>query len=425
VLREVNLTITPAIIIILIIAQIISLIHYVEKTNHYITNFLESIRYSEFSRTFQVDGLGSSYDEMKRSFNSVMKDFQKIRLEKEEHQLYLKNVIQHIGMGLIAYQPDGKVELLNNSAKKIFKIHHLKNIEQLKDYNENLAKTLFQIKSGENALLKVQDDNELLQLSIYAKEFKISTRSVMLVSIQNIQYELEKQEYDAWQKLIRVLTHEIMNSITPIASLAATVNDILNEFDTTDNIPQEVSDDTLIDIQDAVRTINKRSDGLIHFVESYRNLTKIPTPEYSLFSIKQLFDTIEELMEKELKEKNLHLEISVEPATLELYADEKLIEQILINLMKNSIESLENKKDGTIELKAFLAEQGKILLQVKDNGVGILEDVVDKIFVPFFTTKKGGSGIGLSLSRQIMRLHGGTISVQSVPDKETCFSLRF
>ena len=406
-------------------SQIISLIRYVEKTNYYITNFLESIRYSEFSRTFQVDGLGFSYDEMKRSFNRVMKDFQKIRLEKEEHHLYLKNVIQHIGMGLIAYQPDGTVELLNNSAKKIFKIHRLQNIEQLKDYNEDLVKTLFRIKSGENALIKVQDKEELLQLSIYAKEFKIRSHSVMLISIQNIQYELEKQEYDAWQKLIRVLTHEIMNSITPIASLAATVSEILNEFDTSDNIPQEVSDETLIDIQDAVNTINRRSDGLIHFVESYRNLTRIPTPEYSLFQIKQLFNNIEVLFEKELKKKSLKLEISVEPNTLELYADEKLIEQILINLVKNSIQALENRELGKIELKSFLGERGKILLQVKDNGAGILEDVVDKIFVPFFTTKTIGSGIGLSLSRQIMRLHGGTISVQSVPDKETCFSLRF
>ncbi|MCD4819260.1 MAG: HAMP domain-containing histidine kinase [Candidatus Cloacimonetes bacterium] len=415
--------ITPIILLFLIIVQTILLIRYIEKTNFYLTNFLEAIRFSEFTGTFQISGLGKSYDELKKSFANVMSDFQKIRVEKEQQQHYLKNVIQHIGIGLVAYGKNGKVEMINNAAKKLFRIYNLKNIQNLKEFSSDLTEKLMNIKPGEKALLKIQDEEDLLQLSLNSTEFKIGVNSITLVSIQNIQSEMEKQEFEAWQKLIRVLTHEIMNSITPIASLSDTIENMLDSVNLEHQ--NEETDETLEDIKSAIKTIGRRSDGLVHFVQSYRNLTKIPTPNYEILPLQKLFGNIKNLLEKQLEEKKITFITNISPKSLELTADENLIEQILINLLKNAAEALKDTKDAQIELYATLGDRGKVLISVKDNGQGILPDVLDKVFIPFFTTKQTGSGIGLSLSKQMMRLHGGTISCVSKPDVETIFTLKF
>jgi signal transduction histidine kinase len=227
---------------------------------------------------------------------------------------------------------------------------------------------------------------------------------------------------EAWQKLIRVLTHEIMNSITPISSLAATANKMLADFSTSENDFQKES---LEDIISANNTILKRSEGLMHFVNNYRSLTKIPRPVFQIFEIKKLFERIETLLKKEIEESGISFKCEVIPHTLELTADADLIEQVLINLIINSRQAFEGIQNGKINLLATLDDNGKILIQVSDNGKGISEDIQEKIFIPFFSTKKNGSGIGLSLSRQIIRAHGGTIRVNSVPGNETVFSLRF
>ncbi len=418
-------SVTPILLGLITILQISSMLQYIQKTNRYLTTFLESIRYSDFSRSFKIEGLGSAYDELQIAFNHVIEDFQKIRTEREEHYHYLQNVIQHIGISLIAFRKDGHVEMMNNSAKKLFQKNRLNNIKELKKYSEGLVRTLKELKPGKRKLVQVSDENIILQLAIYSTEFKLSNRTIKLVSIQNIQSELEEQEMAAWQKLISVLTHEIMNSITPIASLSATVNDLLKDIDTTDNIPQEIDDEIVIDIRNSLTTIHKRSTGLIRFVESYRNLTKIPKPEFEIIPAKNIFTNVKLLMEEELHKSNISCKRSIIPETLEVTADQQQIEQVLLNLIKNSQHALEGQENGKIELNAFLDKRGKVAIQVVDNGPGILEDVIDKIFIPFFTTKANGSGIGLSLSRQIMRFHGGTITANSEPNVKTEFTLKF
>ncbi len=418
---------TPILFGLIIIIQLFALIHYLEKTNRDLTNFLESIRFSDFSRSFQVEGLGQSFDELKNAFNSVINDFQRIRTEKEEHYFYLQNIIQHIGVSIIAYQKNGNVEMINNAAKKLFQIKSLKNLKQLEGWNKELVETLLTMKPAENKQVKVQDEDDLLQLSIYSTEFKLDDKSIILVSIKNIQAELEEQEMEAWQKLIRVLTHEIMNSIAPIASLTSTANLLVS--DVSESIQKKLSHDfekeTIDDIKNALNTIHKRSTGLIHFVETYRNLTRIPQPNFANFKIKSLFERLINLHTDIFKARRISFAVSISPEELELIADEQLIEQVLVNLIKNSIESIENSEKPTINFTAFINKRGRTTIQVIDNGQGILSEVVDKIFIPFFTTKQSGSGIGLSLSKQILRLHGGTISVQSTPGIETCFTLTF
>jgi len=420
-LLQTTLYATIVIVASLIFYQIYSLIHYVEKTNRDLTRFLEAIKHTDFSQTFSSTGLGSSFEPLKKAFNEVIEEFRRARAEKEEHFRYLQTVVQHVGIGLMAFEQDGEVGLINTAAKRLLHVTHLKNIKTLETLSKPLVATLLQLESGGKALIKIDDKNELLQLVIYATEFKLREQLFTLVSIQNIQSELEEKEMEAWQNLIRVLTHEIMNSVTPIASLASTVNDLLS----TPKINSDIGNDSIGDMRGAVQTIQKRSEGLLHFVDAYRSLTRIPRPNFKIFLITELFDSVEQLLRASFKEKTVFLNTKVEPQSLELTADPEMIEQVLINLILNAIQALDGKPEARIELTARLDERGRVIVQVADNGPGIIPDVLEKIFIPFFTTRPEGSGIGLSLSRQIMRLHRGTITTRSEPNVETVFTLRF
>ena len=408
------------IVAVLIVYQFTSLIAYVEKTNRDLTRFLDAIKYSDFSQTFAHTGLGSSFTELKAAFNEVIEKFQKTRAAQEEHFRYLQTVVQHVGIGLIAFNSEGEVSLLNNAAKRLLNVSHLKNIKSLAGSSEKLVEALFRLTSGQKALIKLKQHDQLMQLAVYATEFKLQHQRYTLVSLQNIGAELEEQEMEAWQKLIRVLTHEIMNSITPISSLASTANELLKDV-----VANGEAGDSLDDISNALQTIRNRSEGLSNFVDAYRNLTRIPRPNFQIFPIQGLFERIIMLMRTQAAAGKVDLRSEIRPATLELTADPELVEQVLINLAFNAIQAVAEQPEARVILSARMDERGRVLIQVEDNGPGILPEVLDKIFIPFFTTKKGGSGIGLSLSRQIMRLHRGTISVQSEINTRTVFTLRF
>lgn len=420
-----SFTFTPILVAGLIIYQVWSMIRYVDRTNRELASFLESIRYSEFTRSFQIGNTGSSFDALNTAFNDVMKDFQQVRSEREEHFHYLQSIVQNIDVSILAYQRDGTVEMINPAAKKLFQISSLRNINKLRELSEQLANTLLSINPGENKLVKVQDEEDILQLAIYATEFKVKDKVILLTTIKNIQNVLEEQETAAWQKLIRVLTHEIMNSIAPISSLSATVENMLRPFTTGKKDAPEIDLETLSEIQGALRTINKRSTGLMNFVETYRSLTKIPEPNFAVVRMTDLIQRVCTLMKKEVQGSNIQLISSVEPESIELQVDEQMMEQVLINLVQNSMQALSGTKEGAIQLRGYYNKRGRPTIQVIDNGNGILSDVIDKIFIPFFTTKRSGSGIGLSLSRQILRLHGGTITAQSKPGEETIFTMTF
>lgn len=415
---------TPVLVLIASILQVFALIWYVEKTNRDLTSFLESIRFSEFTRSFQIDGLGPSFNELNAAFNDVISDFQKVRSEKEEHFHYLQSIVENIDVSILAYQKDGTIEMINTASKKLFQLGSINNIKKLGDLSKELVETLLEIKPGENKLVKVHSYDDFLQLAINSTEFRLKDKVITLATIKNIQNVLEDQETEAWQKLIRVLTHEIMNSITPIASLSATLESMLNPY-TEKGSDSNPDKETISEIQHALQTISRRSSGLMYFVNTYRNLTKIPTPNFNRVKLEYLFENLSSLMEKELKDQNINCIKIVEPKSLEVLMDEQLIEQVMINLINNSIHALEGIKNGEITLNAFFNKRGKVTIKVSDNGTGILKDVLDKIFIPFFTTKHSGSGIGLALSRQILRLHGGTITATSIPEKETTFTLTF
>jgi len=415
--------ITPFLIGVLIIFQIILLVRYVDITNRNLASFLESIRFSEFTRSFHIEGMGDSFEELNKAFNEVIGDFQKIRQQLEEQYQYLQSIVSNIDISIITYHKDGTVDMMNKAFQDLFQVYNLKNIRQLEKVNQELADILMKLEPGKNYVLKIKQEDDILQLAVYGSEFRLHTKRIMLVTIKDIQYVLEEQETETWQKLIRVLTHEIMNSITPVASLTSTLS--LMVKDTKEEHGGKLDEESTEEIQKALSTIHKRSEGLLHFVNTYRSLTKIPKPNFESVRAKELIDNIKPLMEKDLVDNNIRFVTTVDPDHLEFYADHKLIEQVLINLITNAIHALEERRDGRIDMKAFRNRRGRPTITVTDNGRGILQDVLDKIFIPFFTTKPKGSGIGLSLSKQIMRLHGGSITAKSEPEEGTTFTLTF
>ncbi len=408
----------------LVVFQIVALVRYVELTNRKLTTFLESIRHSDFVTSFSDKGLGRSFDDLNHAFNEVINEFKKTRAAKEEHFNYLQTVLQHVSIAIIVFRKDGKVDLINNAFKRVFRLANLRYVHELSAIDKNLSELLLHIKAGESDLVKVFNENELLQLSVRATEFRMRNEDFVLVSLQNIHNELEAKEMDSWQKLIRVLTHEIMNSITPIVSLSSTVKDLLIDEETI-RIRQDIDADDVESAQSALRTIERRSQGLLNFVQVYRNLTRIPKPNFRYFEVRELFDRVESLLLPKIEERNIDCTCQVFPPNLMLTADPDLIEQVLINLVINSIHAVQDAEKPVIRILATNTGHHRVSISVTDNGYGIKSDNLEKIFVPFFTSKKEGSGIGLSLAREIMRLHKGNITVRSKPMAETSFSLHF
>jgi nitrogen fixation/metabolism regulation signal transduction histidine kinase len=412
------------IVAVAIIFEISELFHFSSVTNKKITRFLESIRYSDFSSSFSYDNkLGKSFKELNTAFNSVADAFRKERAEKEEHLNYLNTVVQHVSTGLLSFDHEGNVGLINSAAKKFLGTPQLRNINEILGVNVTLYKRLKQLNPGEKTLLRVSSD---LNLSIHAAQLKLRGHTIKLVAIQNIHSELVSKEVEAWQNLTKVLRHEIMNSITPIASLTGTLNEILAEdLKQINSHSYEINDETLGDLEEGLQTIENRSKGLIKFVDAYRDYTSIPKPKFGLIKIDELFEHICQLLKREFMEIGIDFKSIILHEKMEITADRELIEMVLINLLKNAKEALAGNEEAKIELIGRLDSQQRVLLEVKDNGPGIIPEAQDKIFIPFYTTKKSGSGIGLALSRQIMQLHHGFLSVKSEPNIYTIFTLGF
>lgn len=410
----------------LIIFQVYGLVQFLDRTNKEIVSFLHSIKYDDFTHTYHTKNEGSSLDMLYEEFNKVIKKFREIRAEKEAQYHYLKTIVQHVGIGIITFEKNGDIQIINTAAKTQLNIDQIKNISQLNSVSPALVDTFTMLKTGGRDLVKIERSGDDVQLAVYAIELSLRGKEFKLISIQNIQSELEEKEMEAWQNLIRVLTHEIMNSVTPISSLAATVEDDL-ENQMKNNLDQITSED-VEDMHLALKTIHNRSDGLIKFVSDFRNLTRTPIPNFEFMDVRGLFDHILVLLKFDMERGKIELKCDFEEG-LQVHVDKEQIEQVLINLIKNAIQALEeNDEDGkekSIEIKAGHHDKSGIFISIGDNGPGIDEDALKKIFIPFFTTKKSGSGIGLSLSKQIMRKHKGSITVKSTINEGTIFVLRF
>jgi signal transduction histidine kinase len=402
----------------------VSLVRYTEKITRDLTRFLESVRYADFTRRFTDDERGPVFAGLRDAFEAVTSEFRRLRAEKERQVRYLEQVVQHLGVALITYQDDGTVELMNTAARRLLRTGPIRHVGALDRVSTDLTAALRTLDSGEQAMVRVEEEDRILQLAVRVSRFQLQGEPHALASIQDLRNELEEKEMEAWQQLTSVLTHEIMNSVAPISSLASTAHRRLRAADENGSVP----DDAAADVREAVDTIERRSESLINFVDAYRSFSDIPSPEYEVIEAEALLDDVRRLLRAQIEEQALSVAVSVDPPDLTLTADPDLLDQVLINLALNAIQAVEAPADGRrgrIELRAYVDRRSRPVIQVEDNGPGIPPDVQDKIFVPFFTTKEDGSGIGLSLSRQIMRLHGGSISVRSTPEEGTVFTLRF
>ncbi len=407
-----------------IVILTISLISYLNTTNKKIRFFFDSVRNDDSSLSFPVNSKNKSFRELYQSMNKVNQQIQQLKIENSHQEQYFQILLEHLATGIITYNNKGFVLHANTSAKKLLSMNVLTHLHQIERIDKELYHTIQNIKPFERRLISIYTEKGEIQLSLKATSFKTNDNELVILSIQDIKNELDEKELESWMKLIRVLMHEIMNSITPITSLSERLSKIYS-IDGNPVLPEEVTEKTIATTLQGLNVIKEQGKGLMSFVESYRKLTRVPEPEKKLFRVADLMSRVQILFNSLEKNNKIELNVSMNNPDLEIFADQNLISQVLINLVKNAVEANENNPAGKIMIVSGLDENHHPEICVIDNGPGISEENRKEIFVPFFTTRPNGSGIGLSISKQIMRIHGGNLKVRSVPDKETVFCLSF
>jgi len=413
----------------LVIGQTIEVVGFVSKTNKEVTRFLDAARYADFSQQFTMQNFGSGFGELGQAFTVILDRFKAARTEQEEDLRHLKALIEHVPVPLLSLYGDGHITLWNNAARRFFGSAHVTNLNHLSQFGEEFSKQISAISAGGRCLTTFVTDGSEQQITIAATQIVIGGHNEKLVSLQDIQSELDSVQLQAWQDLVRVLTHEIMNSITPVASLAKTAVDLVEDVSEKVETLPEILDD-INDVKDAVNTVARRSDSLMNFVSSYRSLTRLAPPIKTTFKLTKLFIQVSKVTTLEWEEKGIQLITKVDPQGLDLTADRDMLEQILINLLQNAAQAIHGHTynpdtSPTVWLRGRLSKRGRITIDISDNGPGIPAAIVKKIFVPFFTTKHDGSGVGLALTRQVMIAHGGSVGVSQREGGGTVLTLTF
>ena len=353
-----------------------------------------------------------------------MDRFRDDRKDQESELRHLKALLEHVPVPLISIYGDGAVTLWNNAARRLFGVAQPNRIDDLAKFGDEFSERIYRIKAGDRFLVDFKVDEMTQRLTVSASEILIAGKTERLISLQNIQSELDGVQLAAWQDLVRVLTHEIMNSITPVASLAKTAVDLVDDvvLKISDN-PEIVAE--LSDAKDAVDTVARRSDSLMTFVSSYRQLTRLPEPDKIRVRLADLFADVSKVAAMGWEEKGIAFISNVEPAELDVSADRQMVEQVLINILQNAEHALEDQDSGRVTLSGSLNRRGHIVVEVTDTGPGVSEELINRIFVPFYTTRREGSGVGLALSRQVMIAHGGTITFSNIESGGARFTLIF
>lgn len=430
-----------------------SLFRYVNDTNRRLARFFESVRYSDFAIRFSsAKDKGDSFAEVNRQFNEVLEAFRQTRAEKEANLLFLNTIVQHLSSGILVFDAQSGVLVSNSAAFQLLGVYRLHHLHDLPERHKALAQFVQHLSSKGKILYQPETNR---QLAVQGVSMSLQGRAVRLLTLQNIHPELQRKEVDAWRNLTRVLRHEIMNSVTPIVSLVETAQEIVKH-----DLPQNAA---TADLREALEVVAVRSRGLVNFVEAYRSFSAIPQPRLEDISAKTLLERVVQLAVSESKDLNIKIESFVQPETLRLHADAAQIEMVLLNLVKNAREAFgallvaraptidrsgqippspnpnipqsqypnvpisqcPNIPNHRITLRAGADAKGHPFIEVEDNGPGIPTELLEEIFIPFFTTKPAGSGVGLSISKQIMQLHGGDIRVSTATEGGARFVLEF
>jgi len=402
--------------------QVIKLVKFINHTNRKIAYFFESIKNEDFTLIFPEQVHVKSLNELHKSLNMLNEKIQEAHLKNQAQEKYYQEILKQADIGILTFNKRGHILFANSKMEKLLNYKPLNHIKQLNQIDKKLYDLFSDLKPFERKLVQLTNEREKKQIALKSTSLSLNNEKLLLVVAQDIHKELDEKETDSWIKLIRVLTHEIMNTITPITSISDSLikyykvdNEILNE--------NNIDDNTIKNTVKGLEVIKEQGEDLMEFVTSYRSILNLPAPDKTLVSAKRLLDKVIRLMKQATNNKNLIFEVKVKPVDLEFFIDEKQISQVLINIIKNALQSLEEKTDGKVKITAGINVQGNKFIQVFDNGSGISKDIIDEIFVPFYTTKDKGTGIGLSLSKQIIHLHGGSLNVHSIPNKETSFNL--
>lgn len=414
---------TTAGLILVWTGQILFLNFYMNRIHRDVRKFMDALKNQDTSRFFHTRKEGKYFSKLYDLFNEITRNFRLVRIEKEVENHFFQETIKQSASGILAVTEDGVISLINNAALQIFGVESLQHLSELRKIHPCIAEMLSTSNIKDHHQVKILVNKNMVQLAVKATKMNLQGMPVKIFSLLDITREMARNEVEAWQKLIRVLNHEITNSVTPIHILSTSLFDLFhrgNEQKSLKEIDKEVIDRTIL----GLKTITKRSGGLAGFLNTYRSYTKTSEPDYSTVKVSNMFNHILLLLADETDHSDVEVTIDVSPVDLQILADEKLIEQTIINLVKNSIHAIEGVGAPLIYLKACKLDE-QISIEITDNGHGISEEILDNIFTPFFTTRKDGSGIGLSLARQVMQMHNGSINVNSMVGKYTTFTLSF
>ncbi|HYX09535.1 MAG TPA: ATP-binding protein [Bacteroidales bacterium] len=414
---------TAAALTIIIIIQIGSLLYYVNKTNRQLARFLLSMKSGDTSVKFSSAYTEKMFRGLTRSFDDIIAEIQLNRLETGSRLNYYLDLLENINTGIISIDEKGYIDLFNKSARRYLGTGCIRSLNMLEQKQSEVVKVMKELKPGETRTVRIISNGEMLQLLVEASLVKMMNKRIRIISLQDIRNELEEKELESWQKLIRVLTHEIMNNITPLTTLAATIRNIMKGGDS-EEVKGVLTTEDVEDIRMSATLIEERSRGLASFIQHYRDLTRLPAPSFEKINVGLLFQNIKLLLKEQIEQQGVTLQWKTDSEDLTIVADEKLIRMVLVNLIKNAAEALESTLNPMILMDAY-RENEKTVLKISDNGPGVPKEMHEKIFIPFFTTKEKGSGIGLSFSRQVMRLHHGKLNFYSGEDKGAVFVLEF
>jgi len=403
----------------LLIIQSFLLIRYVNRRNRELNRIFTSLWDQDTSFTLAPNDQSGTFGEIAGIINETRQQIQEARISKEKHYRYLQFILNHMDIGLLSFHGDGRVEHYNRAAGKLLASPELSVLKSLNALHPDFEITLQEMEPGQSKILTLSPGGESVQALIRMTQFVYEDHPLKLVSLQDVRTELDEQELISWKRLIRVLNHEVLNSLTPIRTLTHAIDRSLEEFK-----PEIPNKHIIKDIRKNTSLIAKRSASLSDFVNRYREITRIQEISLQKIHMGALLQEVNALFRKEFSGENIRCLVDINPPELQLEGDENLLKQVLINLVRNSMDALKNRSDGTIHMKAK-KEENHILLTIEDNGPGIPAEYLGEIFTPFFSTREDGSGIGLSFSKHIVRLHGGHISIQSKPGEGTSLTMKF
>ena len=414
-------TLLTAIVLALLVAE---LWHFVSRTNREVARFLDAVRFADYSQRFDFDKAGSGFADLGRTFTRIIDEMRDRRAGQESEMRRLKALIEHIPVPLMTVHADDAITLQNNAARRLFGATHVTRVNDLRQFGPGFARAVDAAIPGDRELVTFTVEGAEYQLTLAATEVIIDGDRERLISLQDIQSEIDATQAEAWQDLVRVLTHEIMNSITPVTSLAQTAAELVDDI-VRGTGPESPIAEELEDVQSAVATVARRSDSLLQFIDSYRQISRLAPPEKKRVALADLFETVTSLAKAEWDDSGVALASNVEPSGLYVYADRDLLEPVLLNLLRNAWQATKGMDGPRIEIRGRLNRRGNTVIEIEDNGHGVPDEIATKIFVPFFTTREGGSGVGLALARQVMIAHGGFIRLGKKSGAGTTFTLTF